>query len=94
LILTLLAALGIGTSALNRSNAPPASSGQSISNPLHRQGAGLYAHSAAPLLGNFFDTNAEQVKGDKPWLRNNAPSVTEKTHFRKATGGSNLRFHF
>jgi hypothetical protein len=94
LILTLLAALGIGTSALNRSNAPPASSGQSISNPLHRQGAGLYAHSAAQLLENFFDTNPEQVKGDKPWLRNNAPSVTENNSFPESDGRKQFAISF
>jgi hypothetical protein len=78
LILTLLAALGIGSAALKSSNAPPQSSNEGARpSPLYPQQNALYTHSAAQLLENFFDTNSEQVKGDKPWLRNNAPSVAD-----------------
>jgi hypothetical protein len=98
LILTLLAALGIGTSALKSSNAPPPSSNENArsgnSNPLHTQGTVLYAHSAAELLENFFDTNSEQVKGDKPWLRNNAPSVTENKSFPGLDGRKQFAISF
>jgi hypothetical protein len=94
LILTLLAALGIGSSALKSSNAPPPSNESATSSPLHPQENALYTHSAAQLLENFLDTNSEQVKGDKPWLRNNAPSVTENNSFPESDGRNQFAISF
>src|SRR5712664_4125521 len=38
--------------------------------------------------------NPEQVKGDKPWLRNNAPSVTENNSFPESDGRKQFAISF